>query len=85
MQAPQADVDNIFASYNLLPTETDSEATAGDDYNRTKYTLDDGMIVMVTYEGGTAFILNYNVYDVSVTVNGQTYVLPAYAYQQIQL
>ena len=85
MQAPQADVDAIFASYNLTPTETDSEATAGKDYNRTKYTLDDGMIVMVTYEGGTAFILNYNVYEVSVTVNGTNYILPAYGYQQIQL
>lgn len=85
MEAPQENVDKVFASYNLSATTTDSEATAGDDYNRTKYTMDDGMIVMVTYEGGTAFILNYNVYEVSVIVNGETHVLPAYGYEQIQL
>lgn len=85
MEAPQEDVDKIFASYNIPSTETDSEATAGDDYKATKYTKDDGLIVMVTYDDGTAFILNYNVYEVSVIVNGQKYILPAYGYEKIQL
>jgi hypothetical protein len=63
--------------------KTESEATDGDDYVKTKYTLDDGMIVMVSYEGGTSFILNYNIYTVQVKLNGTVYTIAPYGYQTI--
>lgn len=63
---------------------TESEATDGDDYVKTKYTLDDGMIVMVSYEGGTSFILNYNIYTVQVRMNGTVYTIEPYGYQLIK-
>ncbi len=65
----------------LLPTN--SEATAGDAYVSTKYTLDNGLLVMVEYEGGTSFILNYNIYAVKVVLNGQTYTIAPYEYATI--
>lgn len=42
-------------------------------YKYTKYTSDDGRIVKVTYEDGTAFILNYNNFDITVEDDGKTY------------
>ena len=51
---------------------TDGIATGkvGKDYERTDYTVDNDLIVMVTYknsEGKTrTFILNYNIYDVEI-------------------
>ena len=69
----------------MLPRiTTTSDATADKaDYEHTLYTLDDGMIVMVTYENGVSIILNYNVYAVTVTLNGTTYTLDAYGYVRI--
>ncbi len=75
----------ILDSYKLQATVTDSEATAGDDYAATKYTIDDGSVVLVSYEGGHSFILNYNVYAVDVTVNGITYTIEQYGYQPITM
>ncbi len=75
----------IFESYNIKPTTTTSEATDGDDYVKTKYSLDDGKLVLVTYEGGHAFILNYNFSTVTVKIGGATYTLEPYGYQPIQL
>ena len=49
---------------------TDSEATDKDGYKETNYTIDNGNVVMVTYQKGTEkvnFILNYNSYAVRVT------------------
>lgn len=63
--------------------KTESEATDGDDYVKTKYTLDDGLIVIVSYEGGTSFILNYNIYSVQVRLNGTVYTIAPYGYQTI--
>ncbi len=79
----QSRVDEIFATFGILPTETASEALDGDDYIATKYTIDDGSVVLVTYEGGHAFILNYNVYDVDVVINGTRYTIEKYGYQPI--
>lgn len=62
---------------------TESEATAGDDYEKTEYTLDNGLIVMVSYEGGTSFILNYNIYTIQVRLNGTVYTIEPYGYQTI--
>ena len=50
---------------------TDSTAR-DDDYERTDYTVDNNLIVMVTYRHddgrATSFILNYNIYSVEVTL-----------------
>ena len=75
----------ILDSYALQATVTDSEATDGDDYKATKYTIDDGSVVLVSYEGGHSFILNYNVYSVDVTIGGQTYTIDQYGYQPITM
>lgn len=48
-----------------------------DAYVYTKYTSNDGRIVKVTYEGGKAFILNYNNFEVTVEDNGKTYSIGA--------
>ena len=50
-------------------SEEDEEEDDG-GYEYTKYTIDNGSIVLVTYEGGYAYILNYNSFD--VIVNGMT-------------
>lgn len=81
----QEDIQAKFDQMGLAKTETTSSATDSKyDYERTKYTLDDGLIVMVTYEGGYSFILNYNVYAVNVTLNGVSYTLDAYDYQLVR-
>lgn len=82
--AGDEEINAILASYNLKATTTTSEATASkDDYEYTKYTMDDGMIVMVTYENGTSFVLNYNVYSVKVMLNGVAYTIESYGYVTI--
>ena len=48
-------------------------------YEYTKYTSDDGMIVKVTFENGYSFILNYNIFAVTVQETGDT-VIPALGY-----
>lgn len=82
--ATDDEIKAVFDSFGIQSNTTDSDALAGDDYVSTKYTTDDGMIVMVSYEGGVSFILNYNVYAVNVNIDGQVYTLEAYGYQPIQ-
>lgn len=43
-----------------------------EEYEYTKYTSDNGMIVKVTFENGYSFILNYNVFDITVKETGDT-------------
>lgn len=50
----------------IVGGEEDSDA-----YEYTKYTTDSGL-VKVTYDGGKAFILNYNNFGVDVVVDGET-------------
>ena len=38
-----------------------------------KYALTSGTLVLVTYENGVKFILNYNSYRVTTDVDGKTY------------
>ena len=49
-------------------------------YQYTKYTSDDNSIVLVTYENGVSFILNYNNFDVTTVVDGITYKVDGYGY-----
>ena len=59
----QADRDTDVSS----DTEKAPEEPKDEGYHYTKYTSDNGMIVKVTYENGYSFILNYNVFDVTVS------------------
>ncbi|MDD4773123.1 MAG: DUF5696 domain-containing protein, partial [Eubacteriales bacterium] len=59
--------------------EEDEDEDEDEEYVYTKYTIDDGSLVRVTYEDGTAFILNYNSFE--VTVEG--YTIPAIGYLKI--
>lgn len=67
--------------YNYLTT---SSATDGDAYDTTVYTNDNGNIVLVTYttENGETetFILNYNIFAVTVNFEGYTYTLDTYQF-----
>jgi len=66
-------------------TESDTEFAPLDpddmdeDYEYTKYTSDDGMIVKVTFENGYSFILNYNIFAVTVKETGDV-VIPSLGY-----
>lgn len=85
VQVEEADILALLEKYDFEKTETTSQATdAKADYEHTKYTLDDGMIVLVTYEGGRAFILNYNIHQVAVNLDGTIYTLEPYGYQAIE-
>ena len=74
------DVAPVFAKMGVAVTVTDSDAMSDDEYVATKYTVSNGMLVQVTYEGGTTFILNYTTSDARVILNGTTYTVPAYGY-----
>ncbi len=50
-----------------------------EEYEYTKYTSDDGMIVKVTFENGYSFILNYNIFAVTVMETGDV-VIPSLGY-----
>ncbi len=72
--------------------ETEGEDTEGEDttepeeeeddngYPYTKYTSDENKIVLVTYENGTSFILNFNNYAVTTVINGVSYTVDGYSY-----
>jgi hypothetical protein len=49
-----------------------------------KYVIDNNQIVYMTYENGTALLLNYNSYAVLVEINGTTYSVAAYGYKVIR-
>lgn len=65
---------------------TDSEAL-DKDYFTTDYTISDGSVVLVTYsmpgKSDVRFIINYNIYDITVKIGGTTYTIPAYGYIKI--
>ncbi len=61
---------------NKVPAVIVGGEEDADAYEYTKYTTDNGL-VKVTYEGGKAFILNYNNFGVDVIVDGETYFVDA--------
>ena len=42
--------------------------------------LNNSSVVLVVYEGGEGFLLNYNSYDVVVNLDGTTYEIPSFSY-----
>lgn len=67
---------------------TDSVSTeSADTYEFTDYTCDNNNVVMVTYSDGTrevSFLLNYNVYPVSVRMkDGTLHTLKKYGFERI--
>jgi hypothetical protein len=64
---------------------TDSYATA-EDYIKTDYTSDVGNIALITYSNGTdtvQFILNYNIYSVTVNLDGTLLEVGKFGYTRI--
>lgn len=64
--------------------EEEIEVVEDTGYQYTKYTSDEGRIVKVTYEGGTAFILNYNNFEITVEDGGKTYTVGALGYVKVK-
>ncbi len=55
-----------------------------DDYIEfDKYKTEIGSIVLVEYEGGVRFILNYNSFNVTVELEGVTYTLEALSFERL--
>ncbi len=54
------------------------------EYVRTKYTTDEGKMVVVTYDNGVRFILNYNDFDVTAVLDGVTYTIDALGFAKIK-
>jgi len=70
-----------ISGYEAPETEVEEET---DEYEYTKYTSDNNQIVLVTYEGGTSFILNYNDFAITTTVDGTEYTVDGYGYVVIK-
>ena len=67
----------------VVEDETTTEEVEGEEYYvDPKYAVDNNKIVYEEYENGTAFLLNFNNYSVSVKlpVNGITYTVEPYGY-----
>lgn len=79
-------------SDSVKPAENTTDSFALDaKYKSTIYTDNSGNVVMVTYSNGTKdvqFVLNYNLYDVAVRLQGvngdETFVVPSYGFQRIE-
>ncbi len=67
--------------------KTNSEATDGTNYVDTDYTLKDERLVMVTYRKADGklvrFVLNYNLFDVTVRIDGEEHVIPSYSFKRL--
>ncbi len=84
--ANPVDVTFDTVEYDTSRFVTDSFAT-DTDYQFTDYTIDNGNVVMVTYQKGSEivrFLLNYNLYKVRITLaDGEEYVLDNYDFVNI--
>lgn len=74
----------IGAGETIVPVIEDKPVKETEGYQYTKYTSDDNLIVLVTYENGTSFILNYNNYDITTVVDGVSYKVDGYGYVVIK-
>ena len=72
-------VDHQFLSGNYRAGE-DEEVDSS-----TGYVVESGSIVMVEYDNGTKFIINYNSFDITATdVDGETYEIDALSFIKIE-
>lgn len=69
-----ADTSDAVSTVETEPETPDEpdEPEEDDEYVYTKYTVDTGLIVKVTFENGYRFILNYNIFDVTVSETSDT-------------
>ena len=78
-------VGEVDAAFDF--NSTTSDALDGTDYASTDYTLSDERLVLVTYEkldgSRVSFVLNYNIFDVTVKLNGKTYTIGSYDYATV--
>ena len=74
----------IKAGMPIVPVVEEKPVKETEGYQYTKYTSDDNSIVLVTYENGTSFILNYNNFDITTVVGGETYTVSGYGYVAIK-
>jgi len=70
----------IGAGEAIVPVVEEQPVKETEGYQYTKYTSDDNSIVLVTYENGTSFILNYNNFEITTVVDGETYTVDGYGY-----
>ena len=74
-------VKGIATGFDFGNTDSDADDL---DYKDTIYTLDDERLVLVTYEkldgSLVKFVLNYNIFSVSVKLDGVVYVIEPYDY-----
>lgn len=78
-------VENYTSQYSF---DTKSDARADDEeYEFTKYTLDNNKVAIVTYKNGddvVRFVLNFNIYEVNVRLDGIVYTLDKYEYIKLE-
>lgn len=74
--------DEIMAEYEVQKAKLEAVAGYNEDgtYNKTDYTVDDNSIAYVEYSNGVYFVLNYNNFDVTVTLNGEQITVGAMDY-----
>ena len=70
----------IPAGQEIVPEVVEQPPKEVTGYQYTKYTSDDNQIILVTYENGTSFILNYNNFAITTVVDGTTYTVDGYGY-----
>ncbi len=79
--AAKYDAENPIVYETVDPTKYDDlsleEFWAQKNKVKESYKVTDRSVVYVEYEGGTAFLLNYNSFDVYVTIDGTTYTVEA--------
>ncbi len=71
--------DKLIKPVVVPTTPEDKKEEAG-----SRYVSDDNKIVLVSYSNGTSFILNFNDYNVTTTVNGTVYTVVSYGYVVIK-
>ena len=74
----------IGAGEEIIPVYEETPEVETEGYQYTKYTSDDNLIVLVTYENGVSFILNYNNFDITTVVDGVSYKVDGYGYVRIK-
>lgn len=69
-----------------IPNYNITEAESTEDYTPTEYTIGDGSIVLVTYKNESQtvrFVINYNLYDITVKIDGVKRTVGAYSFIRI--